>query len=141
MSKDKESDPGFQVRDRRRRDEEESSSPVEERRDPRPERPEARPGPPRPEEARPEPPGPGERNLVGLFMMVASLAVAALEGLEDPATGQSHRDPEQAADLIDMLMLLRDKTDGHRTPVESQALEDLIYDLQLRYVKVVGRPA
>ncbi|HZA83816.1 MAG TPA: DUF1844 domain-containing protein [Actinomycetes bacterium] len=73
-------------------------------------------------------------------MLVASLALAALEGVEDPATGQRHRDPEQAVELIDMLMLLREKTDGRRTPEESQALEELIYDLQVRYVRATGRP-
>jgi hypothetical protein len=127
---EEESDRGFRVRDRRGRAEAEPSAPQEGRRGPRPER----------VEVRPEPPRAQERSLVGLFMMMASLALTALEGVEDPATGQRHRDPEQAADLIDMLMLLREKTGGHRTPEESQALEALIYDLQLRYVKATDRP-
>ena len=48
--------------------------------------------------------------------------------------GQLVRDPQQAAELIDTLMLLREKTEGHRTAEESQALDELIYDLHLRYV-------
>jgi hypothetical protein len=125
-----ESERGFQVRDRRGRPEAEPSAPDEGRRGTRQDR----------VEVRPEPPRPQERSLVGLFMMLASLALAALEGVQDPATGQRRRDPGQAADLIDMLMLLRDKTGGHRTPEESQALETLIHDLQLRYVKATSRP-
>jgi hypothetical protein len=131
-----EPDPPFQVRDRRRRPEAEAS--VEGRQEARQGRPDARG---ERAEVPPEPPRSREGSLVGLFMMIASLAIAALEGVEDPATGQRHQDPGQAVDLIDTLMLLRDKTDGHRTPEESQALEQLIYDLQLRYVRAVGRPA
>lgn len=127
---EQEPDPGFQVRDRRRHQEAEPSSYVEGRREPRPER----------AEARVEPPGPPERSLVGLFMMLASLALAALEGVEDPATGQRHRDPQQASELIDTLILLREKTEGRRTPEESQALDELIFDLQTRYIRTAGRP-
>jgi hypothetical protein len=72
-------------------------------------------------------------------MMLGSLAVAALEGVPDPTTGQARPDPRQAADLIDLLVLLRGKTEGHRTPAESEALDSLVYDLQLRYVTVTAR--
>jgi len=68
-------------------------------------------------------------------MMLASFAVAALEGVRDPASGELHRDPRQAAELIDVLMLLRERTEGRRIPEESQALDELLYDLQLRYVR------
>jgi hypothetical protein len=115
---DQDPDSGFQVRDRRRRQDDEPSSPVEER-----------PGPSAP------PPAPAEPSLVGLFMMLASFALAALEGVRDPASGQTHKDPHQAAELIDTLILLRERTEGRRTPEESQALDELLYDLQLRYVR------
>jgi hypothetical protein len=76
---------------------------------------------------------------MGLFMMLASFAVAALEGVPDPTTGQTERDPQQAAELVDTLILLREKTEGHRTAEETQMLEGLIYDLQLRYVRATTR--
>ncbi len=78
--------------------------------------------------------GSGERTLEGLFLMLASSAVVALGETADPATGQPRRDPGAASEVIDLLVLLREKTEGHRTPRESQLLEELIYDLQLRYV-------
>ena len=96
--------------------------------------------------ARPEspPPPPGEdptaeRSLVGLFVMLGTSAVVALGEAPDPTTGERHRDPEQAATVIDLLVLLREKTEGHRTPEETQLLDDLIYDLQLRYVGATRR--
>src|SRR5512145_654124 len=122
---DQNPDSGFQVRDRRRRPDEEPSSSVEERRQPtEPQgQPLREPSASAPQSAAP--------SLVGLFMMLASVAVAALEGVRDPASGQTHKDPHQAAELIDTLILLRERTEGRRTPEESQALDELVYDLQL----------
>ncbi len=90
-------------------------------------------------EAGPPPGGEPERSLVGLFMMLASSAVISLGDAPDPVTGQRHHDPANAADAIDLLLLLREKTEGNRSPEESQALEEIIYDLQLRYVNATKR--
>ncbi len=75
-----------------------------------------------------------EPSLVGLFMMLASSAAISLGDAPDPVTGQRHHDLAQAADAIDLLLLLRDKTEGNRSAEESQILDNLLYDLQLRYV-------
>ena len=79
---------------------------------------------------------PGERSLAALFMMLASSAVVALGHAPDPLTGQRQTDLVQAADAIDLLVLLREKTVGNRSSDESRILDELIYDLQLRYVHV-----
>ena len=85
----------------------------------------------------PVPPGPpAERSLAGLFMMLASSAVVALGHAPDPLTGQRQIDLVQAAEAIDLLLLLREKTEGHRSDGESRMLEELLYDLQIRYVHV-----
>jgi hypothetical protein len=80
-----------------------------------------------------------ERSLVGLFMMLASSAVIALGDAPDPVTGQRHHDPAHAADAIDLLILLREKTEGNRSAEESQVLDNLLHDLQLRYVNATRR--
>lgn len=85
-------------------------------------------------EQAPLPGAEAERSLVGLFMMLASSAVIALGDAPDPVTGQHHHDPAHAADAIELLILLREKTEGNRSAEESQVLDDLLYDLQLRYV-------
>lgn len=113
----------FKVTDRRRRQEAEDSP------QPAASEPEAPPTP--------APPGPpAERSLAGLFMMLASSAVVALGHAPDPLTGQRQIDLVQAAEAIDLLVLLREKTEGHRSDGESRMLEELVYDLQLRYVQV-----
>jgi len=73
-------------------------------------------------------------------MMLASSAVIAMGEAPDPISGERHRDLAQAAGAIDLLVLLRDKTEGNRTEEESRLFEDLIYDLQLRYVTATKRP-
>ena len=82
----------------------------------------------------------GERSLAGLFMMLASSAVVALGEAPDPLTGQRQVDLAQAADAIDLLILLREKTEGNRSPEENRILEEVLYDLQLRYVHATKKP-
>jgi hypothetical protein len=71
--------------------------------------------------------------------MLAGSAAMALGDAPDPSTGERQLDLDQAADIIDLLMLLRDKTEGHRSAEETQALDALLYDLQLRFVSVRKR--
>ena len=44
-------------------------------------------------------------------------------------------DLELARYNIDMLMALEEKTKGNLTPEEEQLMEDVLYDLRLRYIK------
>jgi hypothetical protein len=119
-------DEGFRVTDRRQRDMIEAPAPSAAQSAPRP----ASPVPPEtPHDA------PDARSLVGLFMMLATEAVIALGEAPDPVTGQRQRELPHAAAVIDLLTVLRDKTEGHRSAEETRMLDDLIYDLQLRYVK------
>lgn len=76
-----------------------------------------------------------ERNLGGLFMMLGTEVVIALGDAPDPGTGELQRDLGHAAEVIDLLLLLREKTEGNRTSEETQVLDELLYDLQLRYVR------
>ena len=117
-----ESEDVFKVTDRRRRLDDEEA--------PRPAPAAAEPPQPSPVDLSPA----GERSLAGLFMMLASSAVVALGEAPDPLTGQRQVDLAQAADAIDLLILLREKTEGNRSPDENRILEEVLYDLQLRYV-------
>jgi Domain of unknown function (DUF1844) len=115
-------DPGFHVRDRRGRAEDPVSPPE--------------PAPaPEPTRAKTAQASQGEPSLVGLFVMLASVAAAALEGVPGSGSGEMQRDLRQAADMIDVLALLREKTEGRRTPEETKVLDEVIYGLQLRYVE------
>jgi hypothetical protein len=82
--------------------------------------------------AAPEPGGP---DLQSLFAMFASSALISLGEAADPLTGEARVDLDQAREAIDVLRLLRDKTNGNRTDQETQLLEGILYDLQMRFVR------
>ena len=86
------------------------------------------------EAAPPLAPGHGQVDLPSLFVMFASSALVNL-GEADPVTGERLVDLDQARDAIDILLLLRDKTAGNRTEHESRLLEQIIYDVQMRYIR------
>ena len=120
-----EPEEGFRVTDRRRRDTDDDPAPSAV---PPSGRPAAAAAPPRPVAGE-------ERSLAGLFMMLATEAVIALGDAPDPATGQQQQELPQAAGVIDVLALLREKTEGNRSADETKLLDELVYDLQLRYVR------
>src|SRR3979411_1634540 len=125
------SDEGFRVTDRRRRDPSDESAPSRRAS-------QALPAPPSSAEIPSE--GPDARSLAGLFVMLGTEAVIALGEAPDPVTGQRQREVAHAPGIIDLLTLLREKTEGNRSTEETQVLEDLIYDLQLRYVNAAKSP-
>ena len=72
---------------------------------------------------------------------VMSLNTAALfhcGELNDPETGESSQDRILAKHTIDTLNLLKEKTVGNLTKDEENLLETVLYDLKLRYVKLVS---
>ena len=83
----------------------------------------------------PDAPPQGSPDLQGLFIMFASSALVNLGEAADPETGERVLDLEQAREAIDLLSLLRAKTEGNRTEQESHLLEEMLYDLQLRFVR------
>ena len=77
-------------------------------------------------------------SLIGLASGLAFQATAFLGLLPDPASGKPERNLPQAKHLIDMLEMLQQKTDGNRTPEESEDLEAMLHQLRMAYVQVAG---
>lgn len=46
-------------------------------------------------------------------------------------------DLAQAQFSIDLLRLLREKTEGRRSPEEGRLLDGILYDLEMRFVRAV----
>lgn len=131
---------GFKVTDRRRRaSAEEDAAVAPPAAGPAPERAAA---PPAAEAASsPELEMPADQlDLRAVFMMFASSALLGLGEDADPMTGQRHIDLAEAEQAIDVLLLLREKTEGNRTDDESAFLDDLLYDLQMRFVRITQAP-
>lgn len=132
-------DEAFKVTDRRRRDDIDeapaSAAPSE------PPAPAAQAAPAGAAFPGPAAPLKGDPDLQGLFIMLASSALMNLGEAADPETGERVIDLEQAREAIDLLSLLRVKTEGNRTEQESRLLEEMLYDLQLRFVRAAKSAA
>ena len=71
------------------------------------------------------------------MMFLAGLATQALIHLgeiEHPATKKKETNLEEAKYSIDLLEMLEQKTKGNLTPEEKRYLDQLLYDLRMRYV-------
>ena len=63
-------------------------------------------------------------------------AMISLGLTEHPVTKRTEKDLPQAKHTIDLLEMLKEKTEGNRTDEESKILMSLLYDLRMRYVEL-----
>ena len=79
---------------------------------------------------------PNAVTFVGFVLSLAHTAAYHFGDVPDPVTGQSGTANLAAAQqIIDILSLLEQKTRGNLTAEERQLLEQLLYELRLRYVE------
>jgi len=94
---------------------------------------------PEPERQRPEPGAGTHRDLppadfVMLVNMLVTNAMVFLGQMPAPGSQQYMRNLPQAQHMIDLLMVLREKTRGNLTPDEDRMMQDLLPQLQMAYV-------
>jgi hypothetical protein len=71
-----------------------------------------------------------------LLISLGHSALYHLGLVADPQTGQrGERNLALARETIDLVEMLQQKTRGNLTPDEERLLEDLLYDLRMRYVE------
>jgi hypothetical protein len=68
-------------------------------------------------------------------MSLATTAAVHFGDVADPASGQPHADLEAAGHMIDILAMLQDKTRGNLSDDETQLVQQLLYELRLRFVE------
>ena len=71
-----------------------------------------------------------------LTMSIASSAAMAMGLAPDPQSGQVHKDKTMARFNIDLLVMLQEKTKNNLNADEKKFLENLISDLQIKFVQV-----
>lgn len=76
-------------------------------------------------------------DLVQPFLLVG---LAGLGVLPQPDTNQAEIDLNSAAAAIESLELLKQKTEGNRTPAETRLLEQALYELKMQFVDARERP-
>ena len=77
-----------------------------------------------------------EVTFVGFVLSLAHTAAFHFGDVPDPVTGQAGEANAAAAhQIIEILALLEQKTRGNLTAEERQLLEQILYELQMRYVE------
>ena len=72
----------------------------------------------------------------GFIISLATTAAVHFGDLPDPATGQrSEPDLPSAARVIELLTMLQEKTKGNLLDQEEKLVDDLLYELRLRFVQ------
>jgi hypothetical protein len=75
-------------------------------------------------------------SFVAFVFSLASNAAVHFGDLPDPMTGERRPvDLEAAAQLIDILAMLEEKTRGNLTAEERQLIDQVIYELRMRFVE------
>jgi hypothetical protein len=68
------------------------------------------------------------------IMSLTSSAFYHLGDIADPETGKTETNLPAVHQTIDMLTMLREKTQGNLNTEENKLLEQLVYELQMKYV-------
>jgi hypothetical protein len=78
-------------------------------------------------------------SFTAFVLSLASTAAIHFGDLPDPVSGESSEpNLDGAAQMIEILSLLEQKTRGNLTAEERQILEQVLYELRMRFVEVSG---
>jgi hypothetical protein len=80
-----------------------------------------------------EPPG---VSFAGFVYSLATTAAVHFGDIPDPNTGErAEQDLAAAHQMIELIALLQDKTKGNLTSDEAKLVDDLLYELRMRFVQ------
>jgi len=74
-------------------------------------------------------------SFAGFIISLATTAAVHFGDIPDPNTGERLEPNLVAArQMIDLIAMLQEKTRGNLTPEEAKLVDDLLYELRLRFV-------
>ena len=75
-------------------------------------------------------------SFAGFVISLATTAAVHFGDIPDPNTGQPQPpDLRAAQQMIDLIALLQDKTKGNLTTDEGKLVDDLLYELRMRFMQ------
>ncbi len=75
-----------------------------------------------------------ELNFSTFVLSLTSSAFYHLGDIPDPLTGKKEENLPAVKQTIDILIMLKEKTKSNLDPEEAKLMEQLIYELQMKYV-------
>lgn len=79
-----------------------------------------------------------EINFSNFILSLSTSALLNLGEIPDPISKEKKEDLDMAKQTIDILGVIQEKTKGNLTKEEDSLMENLLYDLRMRYVKKKG---
>lgn len=74
--------------------------------------------------------------FTGFILSLATTAAVHFGDLADPGTGQpAEPNLAAAAQMIEIIVMLQEKTQGNLSDPEAQLVDDLLYELRMRFVQ------
>lgn len=127
--KNEEQGKGFVVKDKRftAKKEEERDSPKEEKREEPAKEEVSEKGIPLP-----------EINFINFIFSLSTSALIQLGEIQDPNISKESKNLPLAKQTIDIIGMLKEKTEGNLTPEEEKLIDHILFDLRMRYVKAAG---
>ncbi|MSP40663.1 MAG: DUF1844 domain-containing protein [Deltaproteobacteria bacterium] len=80
-----------------------------------------------------------EINFSTFVISLSTQALMHLGEIANPLSGKVEADVPVAKQMIDILGMLKDKTASNLTANEDRLLQDILYDLRMRYVEAVKK--
>jgi hypothetical protein len=80
-----------------------------------------------------------EINFSTFVISLSTQALMHLGEIPNPLDGKVERDIPVAKQMIDIISMLRDKTRSNLDQGEEKLMEDVLYDLRMRYVELVKK--
>jgi len=76
-----------------------------------------------------------EISFINLIFSLSTSVLIQLGEIQDPVTQQLAKNLPLAKQTIDLIGMLEEKTKGNLTSDEEKLLENILYDLRMRYVR------
>ncbi|MFQ5913972.1 MAG: DUF1844 domain-containing protein [Nitrospinota bacterium] len=93
------------------------------------------------EAPREEQPGPAQGvDFPGFVLSLANTALINMGAVPDPQGNNPELHLDGAKQMIDILGILKEKTQGNLTQEEDQLLNEVLSELRMRYIQVVRAP-
>lgn len=73
-------------------------------------------------------------NFASFLLSLATTGMVHLGEIPEPSTGQKMEDLEAAHQMIDILDILKEKTEGNLSSEESHLLENVLYELRMKFM-------
>ncbi len=81
----------------------------------------------------------GKPKFTDLILSLAQSVYVLLGVVEDPFSKEKKVDLKQAKYTIDLIEVLKEKTEGNLLQDEQELLEEVLYDLKMKYLNALDK--